>query len=663
MSGQIPLPEGDGRRDPLGTLTSVVIGVVIVVALYVGRDVLVPIALAILLSFVLAPLVQLLRRAWLGRVPAVFLAVVLALGVILSMGGLIALQISQLVSDVPRYASTIDQKVASVRTMVVGQVSGVVGKLGPQLHMLSEPPEAKPPPAKRAKGAPEEAPKPLPVEMHQPDATPLEIAERILTPVVSPLATTAIVFTVSIFILLQQADLRDRFIRLFGLKDLHRTTRALDETAHRLSRYLLSLLGMNAVFGLIVGIGLFLIGVPNPLLWGTLGALFRFVPYIGSVMAGLLPVTLAAAVDPGWGMAIATAALFVVTELVMGQFIDPLVFGHTSGLSPISVVIAAIFWAWMWGPIGLILSMPLTLCLVVLGRHVQQLEFLDVLMGNRPALTPVESFYQRILANDPDEALEYAEGLLKDRSLSTYYDEVAIEGLRRAAADAERGVLGNVLLARVQAAVDRLVGELDDYDDELPISGKPRSDVIAGVDVLETEDMPGPAESERIDPEAGGLAGAWSGPLPVLCVAGSGPFDHAVTDMMVQLLAKNGLGARAASFEDLSRDRIGSLDPAGVALVCICYLDVSASPSQLRYLVRRVRQAVPLTPVLVGLWPGEDASMSEDRLQAAVGADHYMGSLREGVNTCLALARSAPPAGASRIVPAAPGMIAGPASI
>ena len=306
MNTQIPLPNGEAPRDHLGTLTSLAIGVVIVVALYVGRDVLVPITLAILLSFVLAPLVQLLRRIWLGRVPAVFVAVALALGVILSMGGLIAMQISELVTDVPRYASTVDQKVASVRTLVLGRMSGLVGRFGQQFSQLSAPPE--PPPAQRPKGAPAEAPKPQPVEIHQPDPTPLEIAQRILTPVVSQLATTGIVFIVAIFILLQQADLRDRFIRLFGLNDLHRTTRALDETAHRLSRYLLSLLGMNAVFGVVVGVGMLLIGVPNPLLWGTLAALFRFVPYIGSVLAGLLPATLAAAVDPGWGMALQTAA-------------------------------------------------------------------------------------------------------------------------------------------------------------------------------------------------------------------------------------------------------------------------------------------------------------------------------------------------------------------
>ena len=637
MNTQIPLPDGEAPRDRLGTLTSLAIGVVIVVALYVGRDVLVPITLAILLSFVLAPLVQLLRRLWLGRVPAVFLAVALALGVILSMGGLIAMQVSELVADVPRYAYTVDQKVMSVRTLVLERVTGLVGKLGQQFSQLSAAPE--PQPAQPSKGAPAAAPKTLPVEIHQPDPTPLEIAQRILTPVVSQLATTGIVFIVTIFILLQQADLRDRFIRLFGLRDLHRTTSALDETAHRLSRYLLSLLGMNALFGVIVGFGMLLIGVPNPLLWGTLGALFRFVPYIGSVMAGLLPALLAAAVDPGWGMALQTVALFVATEAVMGQFLDPLVFGLTSGLSPISVVIAAIFWAWLWGPIGLILSMPLTLCLVVLGRHVQQLEFLDVLLGNRPALTPVESFYQRILANDPDEALEYAEGLLKDRSLSTYYDEVAIAGLRRAATDAERGVLGAAMLTRIQSAVERLVGELDVFDDTLPVSGKPRADVTAGVDTIEAKGVPLPAESDPIDPAKGELAAAWSASQPVLCVSGSGPFDPAVTDMMVQLLIKNGLGARAVPFAAASREAIGGLDLAGVALVCICYLDISVRPSQVRYLIRRLRQAIPRAPFLVGLWPGEDARRSEERARAAVGADHHMVSLREGVNCCLALAR------------------------
>ena len=190
-----------------------------------------------------------------------------------------------------------------------------------------------------------------------------------------------------------------------------------------------------------IGVGLYFIGVPNPVLWGMLSALLRFVPYIGSFIAAGLPIALAAAVEPGWSMAIWTAALYVVVELLVGQAVEPMLYGHSTGLSPLAVVVAAIFWSWLWGPIGLILSMPLTLCLVVLGRYVERLEFLDVLLGDRPALTPVESFYQRILAGDADEAQDHAELLLKDRSLSWYYDEVALRGLQLAADDAQRGVL------------------------------------------------------------------------------------------------------------------------------------------------------------------------------------------------------------------------------
>lgn len=270
-------------------------------------------------------------------------------------------------------------------------------------------------------------PAPLPVEVRQPAPSPIEFAERIISPALNPIATAAIIFIVAIFILLQQEDLRDRLIRLFGSRDLHRTTVAMDDAARRLSRYFLTQLGINASFGVIIGVGLFFIGIPSPLLWGVLAALLRFVPYIGALMAGVIPVALGASVDPGWSMMIWAAALVLVTEPIMGQIVEPMLYGRSTGLSPVSVVVSAIFWAWIWGPIGLILATPLTLCLVVLGRHVERLEFLDVILGDRPALTPVENFHQRVLAGDPDEALEQAELLLKERSLSSYYDEVALK--------------------------------------------------------------------------------------------------------------------------------------------------------------------------------------------------------------------------------------------
>ena len=266
------------------------------------------------------------------------------------------------------------------------------------------------------------------VEVHEPDPTPMQLAERIITPIVDPLSTTVIVLIVTIFVLLQREDLRDRLIRLFGSSDLHRTTTAMNDAARRLSRYFLIQLGINATFGLIIGIGLFVIGVPSPLLWGTVGLLLRFVPYIGAPLAAVLPLALAGAVSPHWSMMLWTAGLFAATEAVMGQVVEPLLYGRSTGLSPFSVVVSATFWTWLWGPIGLILSTPLTLCLLVLGRHVERLEFLDVILGDRPALTPVESFYQRMLAGDPDEAHDQAEVLLRDRPLSSYYDEVALKG-------------------------------------------------------------------------------------------------------------------------------------------------------------------------------------------------------------------------------------------
>jgi predicted PurR-regulated permease PerM len=630
------------KQADIAVLTSLAVGVVVVVTLYVAREVVVPIVLAILLSFVLAPVVRLLRRARLPRAPAVVLAVLIALGIILSLGGVIGTQISGLVAELPRYASTIEQKISGVRQLMVEEVSGRLGWLGHQLAQASSAP-AEPTARISPDGPTAEEPKPIPVTVRQPDPTPLEIAERILTPVLSPLATMGIVFIVAIFILLQEADLRDRLIRLFGMQDLHRTTRALDDAAQRLSRYLLTQLGLNAAFGVIIGFALLLIGVPNPLLWGTLAALLRFVPYIGSVISGSLPTALAAAIDPGWNLAIWTAALFVVSETLMGQFVDPLAYGKSTGLSPVAVVIAAIFWAWMWGPIGLILSMPLTVCLVVLGRHFQRLEFLDVLMGDRPALTPVESFYHRALADDADEAQDYAEILLKERSLSNYYDEVAVRGLQLVASDAERGVLSAAQLARIGQSMLRLVEELGGHSDTVPASAKPLPNEASGLDSPETaaatELVPAVTSAAPADrPAAAELAEEWSGAAaPVLCISGRGLLDDVTTEMLAQLLGKNGLAARREPYEAASREKISAVDTAGVAMVCIATLEITGNSSQLRYLVRRLRARLPRALILVGLFPLEEPV--DERFRAAVGADLYAASLREAVDTCLSAMR------------------------
>jgi predicted PurR-regulated permease PerM len=576
----------------LGTLTALAVASAIIFTLYIARAVLVPIALAILLSFMLAPAVRRLRRAGLHRVPAVLIAISLALGVILSLGGLIGMQASQIVSELPAYASVIDQKITRLRDFATAEFSGVASAFTNRLPRALTPASLGTSP-----NAPGGQAKPPPVEVHQADPTPLELAGRLLPPVALPLASTGVVFVVAIFILLQQADLRDRLIRLFGLQDLHRTTRALDDAARRLTRYLVAQLAMNALFGLIVGIGLALIGVPNPLLWGTLATLFRFLPYLGSVLCAVLPVALAAALDPGWHMAIYTALLFIVTEIVMGQFADPLAFGHSTGMSPLSVVVAALFWTWMWGPIGLPLSMPLTLCLVVLGRYVKQLEFLEILMGDRPALTPVESFCQRMLANDPEEALEYAEDLLKDQPLIAYYDNVVIKGLQLAASDLERSDSSAILLGRIQVTMNRLIQELETFKDPpSPLTQSPET--------------------------ANGT---------VLCVAGGGPLDRVVANILAQLLIRRGVAARVVAFGAVSRGSFEEPEPSSLMFISVCYLDISLNTAQPRYLVRRLRQFAPNVPVLAALRPGTSVSGDEAVGSNDIGADYYVGTLAEAV--------------------------------
>ena len=605
--------------------------VMIVATLYFGKEVLVPVTLALLLAFVLAPLVELLRRLHLGRVPSVLLGVILALAVILAIGGVIGSQIAELTTDIPKYAATVETKIASVREYTIGRLSHLADSIGS--HGATPAPASDSPVATSPPTPPPAAAGPAPA-----GSSPLALGERYLSPILSPLATLGIVFVVAVFALLQREDLRDRLIRLVGSDDLHRATLAIDDGARRLSRYFVTQLSINTVFGAVVGAGLFFIGVPHPILWGILSALLRFVPYVGSAISALLPMTLAAAVEPGWSMVLWTLGLYVVIESVTGQVIEPMVYGHATGLSPFAVVVAAIFWSWVWGPIGLILSTPLTLCLVVMGRHVKRLEFLDVMLGDRPALTPVESFYQRILAGDADEAQDHAETLLKHGSLSTYYDEVALKGLQLAANDAQRGVLGPAQLDRIKLTVKLLVKGLAGHDDHSPPPAKPERAAVEPTD--DEQELPRHPDPKTIDLAPDELPPAWRGAGAVLCIAGRGPLDEAAASILVQLLGKHGLGGRLVGYGEVSRETVERLDVTGVAMACVSYLDLSGSPAHLRYLMQRLRQRLPRgVPLLVGLWPAQDAALRDRDVQRSIGADYFTSSLAEAVTSCVEAAR------------------------
>jgi predicted PurR-regulated permease PerM len=603
------------------TLTGVVVAVVIVLGLYFGREVLIPVTLAMLLSFLLTPLVGLFRRLWLGRVPSVLLTVILALCIIVALGTAIGSQVAHLSKDLPQYESTIEHKIDQLRGATLERFSTKLQSIGRQLSDAGPATRSAVKPGKALPG------QPVPVVVAQPGPSALEIGKTVISPLLSPLATVGIIFVVTIFALLQQEDLRDRMIRLFGSGDLRRTTLAMNEAGRRLSRYFLTQLAINTSFGVIVGVGLYFIGVPNPVLWGILGALLRFVPYIGSWIAALLPMALAMAVTPGWSKMIWTALLYTVTELTMGQAVEPLVYGHSTGLTPIAVIIAAIFWTWLWGPIGLIISTPLTLCLVVLGRHVQRLEFIAVLLGDRPALTPAEGFYQRILADDPDEAEAQAETYLEQRPLCSYYDEVVLRGLQLAADDVARHALPLPKIERIKAATLELIEDLDRYDD-----------------------ASGAASGTTLE-----LAPGWQEGKAVLCIPGRGPLDEIVARMLEQVLRKHGVAARMMPHEAVSRAHIRSFDVRDAAMVCILYLDTGSNPAHLRYLLRRLRERLPEVPLLVGLWPAHEPVLADSRLRQLLDAQYYVSTLQEAAQACLGQARAtaAPKPLAGRIASAA----------
>jgi predicted PurR-regulated permease PerM len=473
------------RLRPGSATNNLAAGVVVIAALYFARDVFVPLALALLLSFALGPLVMLLRKWRFGRMPSVIAAVVLAFILIFGLGSVIGSQLAHLAENLPQYQSNVAEKIHSLQGSTTGR--GIMGRASAMLKRLSDeiarkPPAVTPraPVAVPSAARPASQPVPIPVEIHQPEPTALQVLQTIIGPLLQPLATTGLVIVFVVFFLLQREDLRDRFIRLAGAHDLQKTTKGLDDAARRLSRYLLMNLAINATFGILIGAGLWVIGIPNPVLWGILAMLLRFVPYIGPIIAAVFPALLALAIDPGWTMLVWTLCLFLVVEPLMGQVLEPLLYGHSTGLSAVAIVVSAAFWTWLWGPVGLLLSTPLTLCLVVLGRHVERLEFLAILLGDQPALTLEENFYQRVLANDPDEAAHQAELYFKTKPLAEYYDEVAIRGLALAQLDVNRGVLEHARRVQIKEAVLGLIDDLSDHSDAPPA---PAADADA--------DMPG----------------------------------------------------------------------------------------------------------------------------------------------------------------------------
>lgn len=569
------------RGTSVETVAALIGFMAIVAMLSQARDVFVPIALAVLLSFVLSPVILLLRKIRVPRTLAVVVVVVAALSGILALGTVVALQVADLAGELPRYQQTIREKVRALKGATEGpgtwdRLTAMVQDLG---HELEE----------RAPVRPEGAP--LPVEIHEPAAGTLGMVQAVAEPLLHPLATIGIIFIFAIFILLQREDLRNRLIRLAGAHDIQRTTAALDDAAARLSRFFLTQVMLNAAFGAVIGVGLWLIGVPSPALWGMLAAVLRFVPYIGAIIAAVLPLILAVAVDPGWSIVISTALLFAVVEPLVGHIIEPLVYGRSTGLSPVAVVASATFWTWLWGPIGLVLSTPLTLCLVVLGRHVEKLDFLDVMLGDRPPLTAAELFYQRMLAGDPIEATTKAEEFLKEGTLADYMDEVALPALRLAQRDAARGAIDHARMQRIEESVGEILDNLS-YAEE---AGGGRTDDPETEAALEAAER---APDAAPPTTRGDFAKGWPPAAPVLCLAVRSPLDMAAASLTRHFLAHHGVAARAGTAEAFG----GELLPAGRGPVVILSSLEMRSVALLRYSARRIRRHAPHAHIILCAW-------------------------------------------------------------
>jgi hypothetical protein len=419
--------------------------------------------------------------------------------------------------------------------------------------------------------------------------------------------------------LLKREDLRDRLIRLAGPRDLSRTTQAIDDAAQRVGHYLLMQLVVNITYGIPIGVGLWLIGVPNPILWGMLTTVLRFVPYIGPVIAAFFPLALAIAVDPTWETLLWAGALFVVIELISNNAVEPWLYGSSTGLSPVAIIAAAIFWTWLWGPVGLLLSTPLTVCLVVLGQHVPQLAFLDVLFGSEPVLTPAESVYQRLLVGDPDEATERAEDYLQEHSLAEFYDQVGIVALALAETDRARGVLDDDRRDRVAESALLLIDNLQEYQAAEPPQAQP-------------------GELEEAEPGGEALPPALPPALPadriVLAAGARGPLDEVAAAMLAQLLEARGANVRVLASDALQSARLREMDLTDVAVVVLSYMNPD-SLAHARFLVRRMRRRVPKATIILGFWTFAPEDMARRDPVAATGGDRVAASLGDALQDVL----------------------------
>jgi predicted PurR-regulated permease PerM len=585
MKGDERMPPSDQFSKSSWMLASIA---VMVAALYLAKGLLVSLTLAVLLSFLLSPGCDWLERRRLGRIPTVFVTVFVGFAVLGAVVWTAVVQMTDLAPRMPEYQDNIQAKLKSVNHYFIAALSKVTKSAEDVQQNL--------PKEEQAEGPQGTQERPYSVRILSPTASPLQVLGGTFGKLIEGLGSAAIVFVLVVFFLVRREDLRDRFIHLVGKAQVHLTTPMLEDAAKRVSRFLSMLFLVNVTFGIAVGIGLYLIGVPNAILWGILAATLRFVPYLGAWIAAAAPIGLAMAVSTGWLAPILTFGLFAVLELFCGNILEPWLYGKGTGVSPVAVVVAAVFWTWLWGVAGLLLATPLTVCLLVIGKHVPQLSFLGILLGDEPVFEPRRRVYQRLLAGDQEEATELVDDDLENKPLVEVYDTLLIPALALAETDWHRGELDEGRHKFILQCLREMIDERDE--------GQQKVQAKEGI-----EDGISPRQR-------------------ILCLPARDQADEIAGMMLAQLLATGECLVQSVSFTAAAGELVDLVDGRKPDVVCI-----SATPPaavlHARYMCRRVRGRFPEVPVVVGLWNAQgDLSKAKTRIGGGA-TTHVVATLAE----------------------------------
>lgn len=592
------------RQSPIdgaGTLATLAkLGTIVLVAtvLHFGQEIFLPLALSVLVAFALSPLVSFLRHRGLHQVVAsvsVVVAAAMLAGIFVLM---LAGQLAQLADDLPLYQTNILGKLDDIQE--TGSDNRIMARLSTTLDAVTAKLEEK----SEADATTSPAEKPLKVEVV--DVTgPGEVFRTMILPVLAPIAAAGLATIVVLFMLIEREDLRDRFIRLVGWNDINRTTRMIEEAARRVSRYLLVQVLVNVIYAVPIGLGLWLLGIPNAVLFGFMTLVFRFIPYIGTFISAGLPLLMAFAVSPDWSLVLWTAALFLAVELVTSNLIEPHLYGSRTGLSPLAVIVSAVFWTWIWGPMGLIIATPLTVCLVVLGRYVPQFEFFSTLLGDEPALAPHSRLYQRLLSGDVHECTARAEEAIEDVYLAEYYRDVAIPALRMAQRDYDRGALSAAQEERVVGTALAMVNELKPLVEEERLLAEQES-ALKGDEA--GSDSTGILNNGLLDGDG----------RRVVVIGGRSRLDDVAAALVGQAMQAEGASVDILPNSALSAGEIASVAGANGDTVVLNFLDASHARA-MTLQVRRLKRAAPGKRVGLLLWSPMDATVDGRGEKAATG--------------------------------------------